>query len=104
MNQHIVVLITAKNKTEAKKIANALLKTKLIACANIISNIESIFVWKGKVDQSKEVLMIIKTQQKLFEKIISQVKLLHSYQTPEIIALPIMAGSKDYLKWIDESV
>ena len=104
MSKHIVVLITAKNKAEAKKIANGLLKAKLIACANIISNIESIFIWKGKIDQSKEVLMMIKTQQKHFQKIVSQVKLLHSYQTPEIIALPIIRGSKNYLKWIDEVV
>jgi periplasmic divalent cation tolerance protein len=102
MNKHIVVLVTAKNKKEAKAIAQGLLKDKLIACANIIDGIESLFVWQGKLDQSKEALMVIKTQQKLFDKVVSKVKLLHSYQTPEIIALPIIQGSKDYLNWIDE--
>jgi periplasmic divalent cation tolerance protein len=102
MNKLIVVLVTTKNKTEARKIANGLLTDKLIACANIIDRVESLFSWKGKLDQSKEALMVIKTQQKLFKKVISKVKLLHSYQTPEIIALPIIAGSQDYLKWVKD--
>ena len=104
MSRYIVIFVTAKNKAEAKKIANGLLKDRLIACANIIAGVESLFCWQGKLDQSSEVLMVIKTQQKLFKKVVSKVKLLHSYQTPEIIALPIVAGSGDYLKWIDEVV
>ena len=100
--KYIIIFVTAKNKAEAKKIANGLLKDRLIACANIVDGVESLFSWQGKIDHGKEVLMILKTQQKLFKKVAAKVKGLHSYTTPEIIALPIIAGSKDYLKWMDE--
>ncbi|MEI7997891.1 MAG: divalent-cation tolerance protein CutA [Candidatus Omnitrophota bacterium] len=102
--KYIVVLITAKDKVEARKIARALLKLKLVACVNIIDGVESLFRWKGKIDSSQEVMMVVKTKQKFFKKVVSKVKLLHGYQTPEIIALPIVAGCWDYLKWIDEVV
>ena len=104
MNRSIVVLITAKNKTQARKIAQGLLKDRLMACANIIEGVESMFLWQGKIDKASEVLLIIKTHQKVFDKLVAKVKLLHSYQTPEIIALPVVQGSEDYLKWIEESV
>jgi periplasmic divalent cation tolerance protein len=99
--QYIVVFITAKDKAEGEKIARSLLKAKLIACANIIEGIQSLFWWEGKIDSSLEVLLVLKTKKNLFKKIISKAKPLHSYQTPEIIALPIVAGNFDYLKWID---
>jgi len=101
--QHIVVLITSKDKKEAEKIARGLLEAKLIACANIIDGIQSLFWWQGKIDSSKEVLLVIKTKNILFKKVSTKVKFLHSYQTPEIIALPIVHGSKDYLGWINSS-
>jgi len=101
--QHIVVLVTAKDKKEATKIAHGLLEAKLIACANIVGGVQSFFRWQGKIDSSKEVLIILKTKKILFKKVVSQVKSLHSYQTPEVIALPIVAGSDDYLDWIDSS-
>jgi periplasmic divalent cation tolerance protein len=100
---YIVVLVTAKDKKEAGKIARGLLEAKLIACANIVEGVQSLFWWQGKIDSSKEVLLILKTKKILFKKVLSQVKSLHSYQTPEIIALPIIAGSKDYLQWLDSS-
>lgn len=103
-NKYIVVLVTAKDKKEAAKIAQGLLQAKLIACANIIDGVQSLFWWQGKIDSSKEVLLILKTKKTLFRKISAQVKSLHSYQTPEIIALPIVNGSEDYLSWVSSSV
>ena len=100
---YIVILITAKDKKEAQKIAQGLLEAKLIACANIVDGIQSLFWWQGKIDSSKEVLLVLKTKKILFKKISAKVKSLHSYQTPEIIALPIFDGSKDYLDWISSS-
>jgi periplasmic divalent cation tolerance protein len=100
---YIIVLVTAKDKKEAEKISRGLLEAKLIACANIIAGVQSLFWWQGKIDTSKEVLLILKTKKNLFKKIIARVKSLHSYQTPEIIALPLVAGSKDYLDWIGSS-
>jgi periplasmic divalent cation tolerance protein len=101
--RYIVVLVTAKDKKEAEKIARGLLEAKLIACANIVKGIQSLFWWQGKIDSSQEVLLVLKTKKNLFKKIIAKVRSLHSYQTPEIIALPIIAGSEDYLDWIDSS-
>ena len=99
----IIILITAKDKKEAEKIAQGLLNEKLIACANIINGVKSLFWWQGKIDSSKEVLLVLKTKRILFKKVTVKVKSLHSYQTPEIIALPIIDGSKDYLDWVNSS-
>jgi len=100
---YIVVLVTAKDKKEAGKICRGLLEAKLIACANIVEGVQSLFWWQGKIDSSEEVLLVLKTKKILFKKVITQVKSLHSYQTPEIIALPLVAGSEDYLRWISSS-
>ena len=101
---YTVILVTAKDRKEAEQIARGLLKAKLIACANIIDGIQSLFWWQGKIDSSKEVLLVLKTKKDLFKKVLAKVKSLHSYQTPEIIALPLLAGSEDYLNWISSSV
>ena len=102
--QHIVILVTAKDKKEAHKIAQGLLKAKLVACANIIDGVQSFFWWQGKIDSSKEVLLVLKTKKTLFKKVAIKVKSLHSYQTPEIIALPIVRGSEEYLNWLKSSL
>ena len=101
---YIVILITAKDKEEAQKIADSLVEAKLVACVNIVPQIQSVFWWQGKVDRSPESLLIVKTQKSLFQKVVKQVKSIHSYSVPEIIALPIIAGNKDYLNWITDSV
>lgn len=100
---HVVIFITAANKKEAQMIAFALIKEKLAACVNIIENLHSIFWWQGKVDSAKEALLIVKSRKALMNKLIKKVKSLHSYEVPEIIALPIISGDKKYLKWINES-
>jgi periplasmic divalent cation tolerance protein len=102
--QHIVIFVTAKDKVEAQKIAAKLLEAKLIACANILEGVKSMFWWQGKIDEAAETLLVLKTRRALFKKIVAEVKVLHSYETPEVIALPILEGSADYLKWIDTSV
>lgn len=101
---YIVVLVTAKDSDEAKKIAQGLLNDKLVACANIVDKIHSIFWWQGKIDSADEVLLVLKSRRDFFNKVASKVKSLHSYDTPEIIAIPIIAGNEDYLNWIDSSV
>src|ERR1700733_9430328 len=102
--QYIIVLVTSKDKKEAEKISQGLLEAKLIVCANIIEGVQSLFWWQGKIDSSQEVLLVLKTKKALFKKVTAKVQSLHSYQTPEIIALPIVQGSKDYLEWISASV
>ena len=100
---YIVVFVTAKDLIEAQKISEKLLNKKLTACINIMEGVRSFFWWQEKIDQASEVLLIIKSQKNLFPEIIKAVKSVHSYTVPEIIALPIVAGQKDYLKWINES-
>ena len=101
-NSHIIVIVTAANKSEAGTIVQQLLEAKLIACANMIGPIKSHFIWSGKIDKAEEYLVIMKSHKDLFEKLEETVKKLHSYEVPEIIALPIVAGSKPYLKWLDD--
>ena len=101
---NIVIFITAANIKEAKKIASALLRERLVACVNIVDRIESLFLWNKKSERAKEVLLIAKSKKDKFAKIAKLVKALHSYQTPEIIALPIVDGYKPYLRWINDSL
>jgi periplasmic divalent cation tolerance protein len=96
----IVVLITVSNEDEAVKIAKTLVDARLAGCVNIIKDIRSIYSWQGKIQDDPEVLMIVKTQKTLFDSLMKKVKELHSYTVPEIIALPIVDGSEDYLNWL----
>ena len=98
----IMIMITAANEEEASKISRALHKEKLIACANRFP-VNSIYSWQGMVYDEAEVMLVCKTKDELLDKVIARVKKLHSYDIPEIIAIPIVGGSQDYLDWVDES-
>jgi len=100
-NTYIIVMVTAPSKQEAEKIAQHLLKEKLIACANIIGPVSSLFHWSGKTEKAEEYLIFLKSRRDLFEKLSEAVKALHSYEVPEILALPIVDGSKAYLDWME---
>lgn len=102
-DKEIVIFITAPNEDEAARIARSLVEARLAACANIVRNIRSIYTWQGSVQDDAEVLMVVKTRKGLFEAVSGKVKELHSYDVPEIIALPIIDGSPDYLNWLRES-
>jgi periplasmic divalent cation tolerance protein len=97
----IIVLIAAGSEEEAHKIAKLLVNEKKAACVNIVPGVDSIFRWKGKIDSAHESLLLVKTRASLFPEIISLVKEAHSYEVPEVIALPIIGGSEEYLKWLD---
>ncbi len=101
---YIVIFITAGSKKEAVKIAEALLKHRLVACVNIVDKVESFFWWKGKVDRARECWLIAKSAKSKLDKIIKIVKSLHTYEVPEIISLPVSGGNKNYLNWIDDSI
>ncbi|MDP6685944.1 MAG: divalent-cation tolerance protein CutA [Candidatus Omnitrophota bacterium] len=99
---HVVVFITTVDKKEAQKISNALLDKHLIACSNIIEGIESQFWWQGKKENAKESLVIAKTKKSSMEPLIKVVKSIHSYEVPEVIAIPIIDGYKPYLDWLEK--
>jgi len=97
----IIVLITAGSEEEAHRIAELLVKEKKAACVNIVPRVDSLFWWEGKIDSTRESLLLVKTKESLFPEKVELVKRMHSYEVPEIIALPIIAGSGYYLKWLD---
>jgi periplasmic divalent cation tolerance protein len=96
----IVVYVTAPNEDEAAAIAKTLVGERLAACVNIVRPIRSVYMWQEKIEDDTEVLMIMKTQASLFERLCRKVKELHSYSVPEVIALPVVSGSDDYLAWL----
>ena len=99
MTGYVTVLTTTATEDEAETIAEALLADELAACVQILA-IRSRYVWKGEVRREPEQLLLIKTRQALFEPVRARIRTLHSYDTPEIVALPITAGDADYLAWI----
>jgi periplasmic divalent cation tolerance protein len=105
MTDKIVVLVTCGSAREARKIARAVVKQRLAACANILSSpVQSVYRWKGSAESAKEFLLIIKTTKARFSKLRAEVTRLHTYEVPEIIALPVATGATNYLSWISESV
>jgi periplasmic divalent cation tolerance protein len=103
MADEIIVLITASNKEEAATIGTTLVAERLAACVNIVPEVRSLFFWEGKTRDEQETLLIVKSRLVLMEKLVSRVRSLHSYAVPEVIALPIVAGSTDYLGWLREN-
>ncbi len=100
MTDKVVVLMTCKNAKEAERIARHLLDKHLIACANLIPQVHSIYRWKGKVADAKECWMLLKSTRELMPALRIEVEKEHSYSVPEIIALPIIDGSPNYLNWL----
>jgi len=99
-----VVLATVKDSAEAERIAKRLVDERLAACVNVLPNISSTYRWKGKVEHAREVLLLMKTSHERLDRLMAKVKELHSYEVPEILALPIERGSQEYLKWLEESL
>jgi periplasmic divalent cation tolerance protein len=95
-----IVLMTASTKEETVRIVRTLLEERIIACANIMDPVSSFFWWQGKIEEEKEVLVIMKSHETLFKKLSKRVMELHSYDTPEILAIPIVEGSPSYLDWM----
>jgi periplasmic divalent cation tolerance protein len=104
LTDKFVVLVTCANPSEARRIARAVVDSRLAACVNIFGgSVTSVYRWKGKVETAKERLLLIKTSRNRLAKLQTKVKQIHSYDVPEFIALPIAAGSRDYLTWLQEN-
>ena len=98
-----VTFTTCKDRRQATAIARALVKEKLAACVNIVPAVASIYVWEGKLEEGREVLLIIKSRAALSKRLTARVKQLHSYAVPEVVTIPIASGNPDYLRWVRES-
>ena len=101
-NEYIIVLITVNSSEEAKALSTGLVKEKLAYCVNEIPGIKSTYYWEGEICVDKETQLFVKTMANNFSAIEKWVKINHSYETPEIIAIPIVQGSKDYLKCVNQ--
>jgi periplasmic divalent cation tolerance protein len=101
MTDKIMIISTCGSAEEASKIAYHLIDKKLAACVNISAPVRSIYRWQGKVEESPEVLMLVKTRRDLLDAVRKALEGMHSYQLPEVIALPIVDGSEAYLLWLE---
>lgn len=101
---NLVVLCTVPGEEIAKKIAHALVQERLAACVNIVPGLTSVYSWEGRMVEDSELLLLIKTRQERYGALEQRIKQLHPYQVPEVIALPIQQGSKEYLDWINSTL
>ncbi|GBD94664.1 divalent-cation tolerance protein CutA [bacterium BMS3Abin05] len=102
MAEPLIVYVTVPSKKDGERIAHRLVETHLAACVNIIPHVESIYRWKGRIQMEGEFLLIIKTVRSQLNDLIKKIEKLHSYEVPEIVALPIVGGSARYLNWLDD--
>ena len=104
MPERVVVLMTAGSQEEADRIANALVAEMLAACVNVLPGVTSVYRWEGEVQRDQEWLLVAKSTREVLDDLVRRVQALHSYDLPEIIALPVVGGSEGYLRWIDGEV
>ena len=103
-SRHVLVLVTAPNLKVARAVAKAALEARLVACANLVPRLESHYLWKGKLEKSAEVLVVMKTLKARVKALEQAVLSAHPYDTPEFVVLPLAGGNERYLAWIDASV
>ncbi len=102
MTDKIVVLTTTDSAAEAERIARELVERRLAACVNVLPGVTSIYRWRGAVEQAAEFVLVVKTRRHLFDTLRAEIERLHTYDVPEVIALPVVAGAEAYLGWIDK--
>jgi len=104
MTDKIVVLTTCESADEASQIARVLIEKKIAACVNIMPGVKSVYRWKENIEEASEILLIIKSRRDLFDAIRTEIARIHTYELPELIALPIVDGSETYLAWLDREL
>lgn len=104
MSDYLVIFVTTPDVSAAEMIARSIVEEKFAACVNIVPGVKSFYQWEGKLEHAQEALLVIKTTKMLFPKIEQCVRAMHSYEVPEIIAVPVIRGSHPYLSWIDKNV
>ena len=102
MESFLLVVTTCASAKEADELAEKLLKVRLIACANIIPGVQSIFHWRGKIERADEAILQVKCRKRYFKDLVEWIQTHHTYEIPEILAMPIVDGSKEYLEWMEE--
>lgn len=101
---YAIVFVTTADEEEGRLISDVLLERRMASCVNIVDGVNSLYRWNGKINETEECLLLIKTKKALLDEVVSLIKEIHSYEVPEIIALPVIGGSEDYFNWIDQEV
>jgi periplasmic divalent cation tolerance protein len=104
MTDKIVVLSTCATEADAERLARALVAGRLAACVNVLPGVRSFYHWKGEIDSSQEFLLLVKTSRDLLPALRTEIEKLHPYELPEVIALPVVAGSDNYLAWLQANL
>jgi len=104
MTDKIVVFSTCGSQEEAEKIATSLVEKRIAACVNLIPGVESVYRWRGAVERSKEVILLIKSSRELLEQLHGELARMHTYEVPESLAVPIVDGMENYLNWMDREL
>ncbi len=104
MTDKIVVLSTCSSEEEARMIARSLVEKRLAACVQLAPGLRSVYRWKGEIEEESEILLVIKSRRDLFRRLEAELRKLHTYETPEIVALTVVDGSADYLEWLDREL
>ncbi|SPP65036.1 divalent-cation tolerance protein CutA [Nitrospira lenta] len=103
-NKIIIIFVTVHDQKEGRRISKEILTSRLAACVNIIPGIQSMYQWKGKIVQEKEAMLVLKTTRSRYRKLEQKIKQLHSYEVPEVIAIPLICGSPQYIEWVAKEV
>ena len=104
MSRYVVGFVTCSSRTEARRVARAVLAKRLAACVNIVGGLESHYWWRGKLESAREYLLLIKTTRERIPAVTKMVKAAHGYEVPEVVFVSIVDGEQKYLKWLQESV
>ncbi len=102
MENVLIVFVTVSSQEEGERIGSSLVESKLAACVNVLPQVSSIFSWQGKIEKDGEVLLLIKTTSERMDDLAAKIKEMHSYDVPEILAVPVFAGSRDYIDWVHQ--
>jgi periplasmic divalent cation tolerance protein len=104
MKEYVQIFTTTGRREDAERIVQVLMQKKLAGCVQIIANVSSTYWWKGKIEKAEEWLCLIKSEKTLYEQIEKAIKEIQPYEVPEITAVPIVAGSKEYFRWLDQEL
>jgi periplasmic divalent cation tolerance protein len=104
MTEKILVLSNCGSEEEARRVARALVEARVAACVNIVAGVHSVYHWEGSIQEGSEWMLIIKSTRALFDSLAAELRRIHSYQVPEVLAIPVVDGDQDYLAWIDREI
>jgi periplasmic divalent cation tolerance protein len=104
MTEKILVLSNCGSEEEARRVARALVEARVAACVNIVPGIQSVYHWQGAIQEDSEWMLVIKSTRSMFDSLSAELRKIHSYQVPEVLAIPIIAGDQNYLDWMDREI